>query len=83
VKFAPIAVVFLVFVLAACGGPEKLKCDNEGAYLAASPAPKVRAPEGMDELETYREVPVPEASPQAERAADGRCLEAPPPVTIR
>ena len=82
-KFAAIAVIFSVFGLAACGGPGKLQCDNEGAYLAASPTPRVRAPEGMDELESYREVPVPEASPQVERPADGRCLEAPPPVTIR
>jgi uncharacterized lipoprotein len=83
VKFAAIALIFLVFVLSACGGSKKLKCDNEGAYLAASPAPRVRSPEGMDELESYKEVPVPEASPQAQRPDDGRCLEAPPPVKIR
>ncbi len=82
-KFASIALMFSVFVLSSCGGAEKLKCDNEGAYLAASPVPRVRAPEGMDELETFREVPVPEASPQVERTDDGRCLEAPPPVKIR
>ena len=82
-RFAAIALVSSIFLLSACGGSGKLKCDNEGAYLTASPSPRVRAPEGMDELETFREVPVPEASPQVQRAAEGRCLEAPPPVQIR
>lgn len=76
-----VAIVLPMLALAACGGEDAiLKCESGGAYLNAVETPRVRAPEGLDNLDALREIPIPEASPRPERAADGGCLEAPPRV---
>ncbi|MDJ0906124.1 MAG: hypothetical protein QNI96_08910 [Woeseiaceae bacterium] len=73
----PIAALFI----AGCGGDTLVACD-EGPYQAAVRAPKVVAPEGLDDLDPMDEVPLPEASPQEEGGYDGPCLESPPQVLI-
>ena len=71
---------FLVLMLAGCGGNVgSVSCD-EGPYLAAVSAPKVKAPDGLDDLDPLAEMPMPEASPQEPRPDDGRCLEQPPTI---
>ena len=70
----------LSVLLAGCGGNVgSVSCD-EGPYLAAVSAPKVQAPEGLDDLDPLAEMPMPEASPQEPRPDDGRCLEQPPTI---
>jgi uncharacterized lipoprotein len=71
----------LIVGLAACGGSKELTCDTEAAYLSAVRAPRVQAPEDLDDLEELREMPLPQASPQAPRPTDSKCLDA-PPITI-
>jgi uncharacterized lipoprotein len=69
-----------VLFLSACGGDKPLKCKGATSYLDARPAPRIRAPEDLDELDELREMPIPEASPQAQRPAEGGCLESPPVI---
>ena len=76
-----LAVPVCALLLAACGGDTMLACD-EGPYQAAVRAPKVTAPEGLDDLDPLNEVPLPEASPREEVSYDGPCLESPPQVLI-
>ena len=68
-------------LLSACGGDTMITCD-EGPYQAAVRAPKVTAPEGLDNLDPLNEVPLPEASPREEGSYDGPCLESPPQILI-
>jgi len=74
-----ILVAVALGVLAACGGPKELTCD-EGPYQAAIRAPKVQSPEGLDHLNPLNELPLPAASPQEPRPAEGPCLESPPKI---
>lgn len=72
--------VFGAVLLAGCGGNVgSVSCD-EGPYMAAVRAPKVQAPDGLDNLDPLAEMPMPEASPQEARPEDGRCLEQPPTI---
>jgi uncharacterized lipoprotein len=73
----------LLVTLAACGGDSGLKCDKNVAYLQARETPRVKAPEGLDDLDALREMPLPKASPQAPQAPDGKCLEHPPVVRVK
>jgi hypothetical protein len=72
---------FIVFPLfASCGGDAVLQCENTHSYLQAAASPRIKAPEGLDELDALKEMPVPEASPQREAPVNVDCLEAPPTV---
>ena len=68
-----------VLLIAGCGGDSMMTCD-EGPYQAAVRAPRVVAPEGLDNLDPLDEVPLPEASPREEGTYEGPCLESPPQV---
>jgi len=72
--------VFFILItsLAACGSGNQ-KCD-EGPYQTAVLAPRVQAPEDLDNLEPLREMPLPAASPQAPRPEGSPCLDKPPVV---
>jgi len=79
----PARVVFLVSLLAlsACRGGDVLKCNDQVAYKRAVATPHVKAPEGLDDLDALKEIPLPEASPQAAGTGPQGCLDAPPLVT--
>ncbi len=68
-------------LIAGCGGDTFVICD-EGPYQAALRAPKVAAPEGLDDLDPMNEIPLPEASPRDGVSYEGPCLESPPQVLI-
>lgn len=70
-----------VLVIAACGGETIVTCDD-GPYLTALRAPKVQAPEGLDNLDPLNEIPLPEASPRDSEANTSGCLESPPQILI-
>jgi uncharacterized lipoprotein len=74
-----LTLIVVLGVLAACGDSKSLACD-EGPYLVAVRAPKVQAPEGLDDLDPLNEVPLPTASPRDPRPDDGSCLEHPPEI---
>jgi hypothetical protein len=80
VSKAGFVLIIALFILAGCGGDTPLKCESGGAYLSADEMPRVRAPEGLDDLDPIREAPLPDASPRSERWDGSGCLEAPPNV---
>ena len=74
------AIVLVAGILAGCGADAfVVECDD-GPYLAADRAPRVEAPEGLDNLNPLNEMPLPSASPQEPWPADGPCLERPPQI---
>ena len=76
---ARLSLLAAALVIAGCGEPAMLACD-EGPYQTAVRAPKVKAPDGLDELNPLNEVPLPEAAPPAPRPEDGPCLDYPPRI---
>lgn len=77
---ARLILIAIVSGLAACGGESKSMMCDEGPYQTAVRAPRVQAPEGLDELDPLNEMPLPAASPRETRAADAPCLEHPPKI---
>lgn len=77
---AVIVLITVLVILAGCRGEAELKCETGGAYLSAVETPRVKAPDGLDDLDRLREAPLPEASPRSERWEGSGCLEAPPEV---
>jgi hypothetical protein len=63
---------------AACAGPPK--CETQGRYRLSQEGRRIQAPDGLDDLESYKEMTIPRASPQPEHPDTGRCLEAPPGI---
>ena len=70
----------LIAGLTACGGQSELECEEPGVYLAAKQAPRVAAPDDLDNLDPLKEMPLPEASPQPPRPAGSPCIEKPPVI---
>lgn len=68
--------------LSACGGPIELACDDVRAYQLAAEGKRVEAPDGLNDLEPLKEMPLPEASPQPPRPAGSPCLDLPPNIVI-
>ena len=68
----------LALTLSACGGSKDLTCDDEEVYQSAQSAPHLRVPEGLNNLDPLKEVPLPDASPREPRPAGSVCLERPP-----
>jgi uncharacterized lipoprotein len=46
---ARLMLIVLIVGLAACGGSKELTCDTEASYLSAVRAPRVQAPEDLDD----------------------------------
>ena len=68
-----------ISLLTACGGTPK--CETEGRYQFSQEGQRIQAPDDLDDLQPYKELTVPQASPRQPRADSGRCLEAPPSVS--
>lgn len=77
-----VLICLMLLGIAACGGPVTLSCDEVRAYQLAKPGKRISAPDGLDDLDTIREIPVPEPSPRAERPPGSPCLDMPPAVQI-
>jgi len=69
--------LLLAALTAACGGGS-LYCDEPQRYQASNPGPRIDAPDGMSDLQSYKELKIPEASPQQARPEGLPCLERPP-----
>jgi hypothetical protein len=64
--------------LAACSGSPK--CESEGRYTLGREGKRIQAPDGLDDLESGKEMEIPRASPQVPREDTGKCIEAPPAI---
>jgi uncharacterized lipoprotein len=64
--------------MAACGGSKvDVSCDEPQAYQAVVPSKRVEAPEGLDQLDDFKEMPIPEATTPP-RPEGSRCIESAP-----
>jgi hypothetical protein len=81
-KLVSMAAVAVLVSLAGCGGPVNLTCDELLAYEAAREGRRIDAPEGLDELDSLKEMPLPRASPRPERPEGSPCLDLPPSVRM-
>ena len=68
--------------LSACGKDMDLTCEDVRAYQLAVAGKRVEAPEGLDDLDPLKEVPLPEASPRAEREEGSNCIDRPPEIKL-
>ena len=73
--------VMLLAGLGGCGGTE-LTCDDVRIYQLAEETKRVEAPDDLDNLDPLKEVPLPEASPRAEREPGSPCIDRPPAVKL-
>ncbi len=63
-----------------CGGTIDRSCDEVRIYQLAQEGKRIAVPEGLDPLDELKEIPLPEASPQAGRAIGSPCLDLPPNI---
>ena len=67
-------------VAAGCFGDKAVDrtCDEPKYYESAQRGERIRSPEGLDDLEEYREMPIPEATNTTPRPAGSPCVDVPP-----
>lgn len=84
IKCRLLAVVLLGASLAACGGNEskEVDCEKELQFQNREVGKRVVAPEGMDQLDEYMEMPIPKADPDAAPRPGGACADEPPKLTV-
>ena len=79
-----LAAPLLLMILAGmygCGGNTKDRsCDEPERYQAAVETDKVQVPEDLDNLDEFKQLPLPEASPRPPRAKGSPCLDLPPSI---
>jgi uncharacterized lipoprotein len=70
--------------LSACFGGKDidLSCDEPRFYESAVIGKRVKAPEGLDDLDDYKEMPIPEATTTQARPPGSPCVDRPPNVLI-
>lgn len=79
--FRVVIALVLCAALVACGNTGKPKaCDKPQRYQESVEHERIRSPEGLDNLDSLREMPVPEANPAPERPPGSPCLELPPRI---
>ncbi len=62
------------------GGEIDNTCDEVRSYQLATEGRRIEAPEDLDELDPFREMPLPQASPRPPRPAGRPCLDLPPSI---
>lgn len=68
--------------LGGCGGTLDIACDEQQYYQSAKVGKRVKAPEGLDDLDPLREMPLPEASPREPRPEGSPCFDRPPQIQL-
>jgi len=78
------AVLSLSALLSACGGDDTrvIDCDEGLQYQNRVEGKRIVAPDGMDSLEEYAEMPIPKADPDAALPPSGKCADMPPPASV-
>ena len=72
------SIACIALATGACGS--NLTCDEPQAYEFAEEGVRIVAPEGLDNLEASKEVPIPKASPRDPRPEGSPCLDLPPTI---
>ncbi len=66
--------------LSACRGGKDLSCDDVRPYQLAVEGKRVESPDDLDDLDTLREMPLPDVSPRPPRPEGSPCIDLPPSV---
>jgi len=68
--------------LSACGGdgPINTTCDEPQRYQSVTAGKRVEAPEGLDPLDEFAEMPIPKSQDAPIRPSGSLCIELPPKV---
>lgn len=75
-----IAVLIFAAALSACWGKDVVEtCDEPQPYQAETRGERIEVPEGLDELDKLRELPLPDAE-TAPRPDGARCIDEPPSI---
>ncbi len=69
-----------LWAVSGCGGTVDRSCDEVRLYQLAQEGKRIQVPENLDPLDELKEIPLPEASPQAARAIGSPCLDLPPNI---
>lgn len=69
-----------LLVVSGCGGNVDQSCDDVRVYQLAREGKRIEVPADLDPLDELREIPLPDASPQASRETGSPCLDLPPNV---
>jgi len=79
-----LAVLLLSASLSACGGnePKEVDCKQGLRFQNREVGKRVVAPEGLDQLDEFAEMPIPKADPDAPPPPPGECADMPPSVTV-
>jgi hypothetical protein len=75
-----LAALLLSASLSACGGNKSVECDEGLRFQNREVGKRVVAPEGLDQLDEYAEMPIPEADPDAAPPLPGKCADMPPMI---
>ena len=69
-------------ILSGCGGEDVINysCDEPQRYQAVHAGKRIEAPEGLDQLSEFAEMPVPKAEGAPVRPEGSRCIELPPKI---
>jgi hypothetical protein len=73
-------VVIAAMAIAGCGN--KQTCDEPQFYESATGGKRIEAPDDLDELQSFKEMVIPEASPRPPREPGSGCLDRPPTLSI-
>ena len=68
-----------LLLLSACGGASV--CEKPRLYQQSELGKRIEAPQGLDQLQSDREMSIPDVSPRDPRPADAPCLELPPSIS--
>lgn len=79
-RIVTICVLGAAMVTAACGAVDT--CDEPERYESAEGGKRVQAPEGLDELQSGKELVIPSASPRPPRDRSEGCLDRPPSLRV-
>ena len=73
--------IALLAGLTACGGDKPIRetCDEPQAYQSVVAGKRVVAPDGLDPLDEFKEMPIPKADAPP-RPPGSVCLESPPSI---
>ena len=77
-----LAVLLISASLAACGGnrTKEVDCAKDLRFQNREVGKRVVAPEGLDQLDEFAEMPIPKADPDAPPHPAGACADMPPAI---
>jgi len=79
-----VAVLILGATISGCGTNDTVvavDCNEGLQYQNRAVGKRVVAPEGLDQLDEFAEMPIPKADPAAAEPLPGKCVDMPPAVS--